>query len=131
MPKYSQTSLDRLRACDERLQILFGEVILHVDVSILCGHRTEEEQEEAFRTGHSNLRWPQSKHNSLPSLAVDIAPWPIDWSDELRFWTTGAFVMGIASQMGIGLRWGGLWDRPWEHVSSPGFRDIGHFELID
>jgi hypothetical protein len=49
-----------------------------IDFKILCGHREEKEQNEAFNKGNSKLKWPQSKHNSLPSLAVDIAPFPVN-----------------------------------------------------
>jgi len=107
-----------------------NEVIRHVDITIITGHRNKEEQDEAYRRGASQKPWPESKHNVSPSLAVDIAPWPIDWSNELRFWTVGAFVMGVGKSMGVELRWGGLWDRGWEHVAESGFRDLGHFELV-
>lgn len=79
-PKYAwgARSLSRLSECDGLLQELFHRVIkrgdLPFDLTILCGHRGELEQEIAFKSGASKLRWPKSKHNAMPSLAVDVAP---------------------------------------------------------
>ena len=122
MPHYSATSLDRLNTCDERLVGLMIEVIRHRDCSILCGHRGEDAQNEAFRTGRSQLRYPQSNHNELPSKAIDAAPYPIDWDDLDRFKVFGGFVLGVAAAKGLRLRWGGEW---------PNFKDYPHFELVD
>jgi peptidoglycan L-alanyl-D-glutamate endopeptidase CwlK len=35
-------------------------------------HRGKEDQEKAMQNGESNAHFGESKHNSLPSLAVDI-----------------------------------------------------------
>jgi len=76
----------------------------------LCGHRTKEKQEEAFNSKHSKVHFPKSKHNSLPSKAVDVAPYPIDWNDLERFYNFGGYVRGIAESLGIKIRWGGDWN---------------------
>jgi len=120
MPKFGLISQQRLATCHEDLQRVMNEVIKWYDISIICGHRGEAEQNRAYETGHSKLRWPNSKHNRLPSLAVDIAPWPIDWNDHKRFWYMGGLVMGVAAKMGIKIDWGGNW------IS---FIDLPHFEL--
>ena len=130
MPHFSTESLDELGTCDDRLQSIFNEVIKQFDCSILDGHRGEEEQNEKYRNGLSKLQYPNSKHNSEPSLAVDAAPYPIDWHDRERFCYFAGYVKGIARLMGIELRWGGDWDRDTE-VKDNNFDDLPHFELVE
>lgn len=130
MPTYSRVSRDRLATCDERLQRVFNKVIEFEDCSILCGHRGQAEQDEALRTGKSKLGWPKSNHNALPSRAVDVAPYPIDWSDPDRFRLFAGKVLGIAAMLGIPLRWGGDWDGDGTNRDQS-FHDLPHFELVD
>ena len=130
MSSYSQVSRDRLATCDDRLQRVFNEVIKHRDCSILCGHRGQAEQDEALRAGKSKLGWPKSNHNTLPSKAVDAAPYPVDWSDRDRFHVFGGFVLGIAASMGITLRWGGDWNGNGTNRDQT-FHDLPHFEVVD
>jgi hypothetical protein len=122
MPSYSTSSAQRLLTCDHQLQALFTEVIKHADHSILCGHRLKAEQDEAFALGTSEHAWPDSKHNALPSRAVDVAPYPIDWHDLPRFMALSAIVKECAFRMGIKVKWGGDF-KSW--------KDYPHWELID
>ena len=130
MPHFSQRSLDRLSTCDNRLQLVFNKVIQHFDCTIIQGYRPREEQEQAFRNGRTKVHWPNSKHNKQPSLAVDVAPYPIDWNDRERFHLFAGFVLGTASSKGITLRWGGDWDRDTE-VDDNTFDDLPHFEIFE
>ena len=82
MPKFGNTSKRRLATCDEDLQELFQEVVKFFDCSILEGHRNEETQNKYFDEGKSQVKWPNGKHNSSPSTALDAAPYPIDWDDD-------------------------------------------------
>lgn len=132
MPTYSQKSLSKLRTVAEPLQILFIEVIKHVDCTIVCGLRTTEEQQILYAQGRTmpgrivtNLDGvlKRSRHqinNQGVCTAVDAVPYPIDWDDIDRFYRFGGFVLGIASQMGIELTWGGDWVT---------FTDPPHFQL--
>lgn len=140
MNKYSATSKERLETCHTELQVLFKRVLPDFDHSILCGHRDKVAQTKAFNDGKSQLNWPDSKHNKLPSLAVDAAPYDyavsgIDWEDLERMAYFGGFVMGVAQtlydegQMSYKLRWGGDFDRD-TNVKDEKFRDMVHFELI-
>ena len=126
---FSATSLRRLGTCDIRLIDLFIEVADHIDTTIICGHRSQEDQDAAFRAGKSQVQWPNGNHNSKPSKAVDAAPYPIDWQDRERATLFAGFVMGLAAGRGIILRWGGDWNRDWQ-VSNNSFDDLWHFELI-
>ena len=129
MPKFSDQSEDRLLSCDERLQKLFNTVIEHWDCTVLDGHRGKERQEEAFRTGMSKLQFPKSPHNVFPSLAVDVAPYPIKWADRERFIYFAGKVMAVAKLMGIPLRFGGDWSMD-DHMADETFRDLVHYEII-
>ena len=130
MPRYSNRSAIKLAECDERIQKVFNTVIETVDNTILVGHRNESDQEEMYETGRSQLQWPNSMHNSLPSKAVDVAPYPIDWNDRERFTLFAGYVLGVAENMGIKLRWGGDWDRDFK-TSDNSFDDLVHFELLN
>ncbi|MGB0749039.1 MAG: M15 family metallopeptidase [Magnetospiraceae bacterium] len=100
------------------------------DCSILCGYRSPEEQALAFAAGRSKARPGQSPHNHSPALAVDVAPYPIDWSDRDRFHYFAGFVIAAALTLGIDLRWGGDWDRDTQTRDNR-FDDLVHFELSD
>lgn len=128
MPRFSARSLARLDTCHADLRRLFLEVVKHFDCTVLEGHRGQEAQDEAFAAGRSKLRWPNGRHNTQPSLAVDVAPWPLDWSDTGRFRYFGGYVLGIAQQLDIPVRWGGDWDGDTQ-VRDQRFNDLVHFEL--
>ena len=130
MPTFSARSREILETCDERLVAVFDEVVKHFDCTILEGWRSEEDQNEAFRTGRSKLKYPDGKHNKQPSFAVDVAPYPVDWENLDRFRYFAGFVMGIASQMGTRLRWGGDWDGDTE-LRDQKFVDLPHFEVLE
>jgi len=109
MPNFSQRSKDNLATCHLDLQRVMLEAIKVADFAVLCGHRGQAAQDEAYATGRSKLLWPNSSHNELPSLAVDLAPWPIDWNDSGRFHYLAGVVMTVARQLGVVLEWGGDW----------------------
>jgi len=134
MPRFGTRSRERLETCDERLIVLLEVIVVHYDCTIICGHRGEDSQNQAFRDGFSHKRWPDSKHNRLPSIAVDVAPWfetepHIRWNDGDSFRVFGGFVMGVASQIGTRLRWGHDWDGDWD-LDDQTFYDAPHFELL-
>ncbi len=130
MPKFSKPSADRLATCHADLQRLCNEAIKHVDFTVLYGFRAREEQNQAYKEGKSNLQWPDSKHNQIPSLAVDIAPWPIDWSDTARFARLVGYVERIAEELGIRIRWGGDWNDNYR-TKDERLVDMPHIELVE
>ena len=71
MPKFGRSSRARLTTCDKRLQKVFNEVIKHVDCSVLEGHRSGERQDKLFEEGKTKVKFPNGRHNSSPSNAVD------------------------------------------------------------
>lgn len=110
------------------LQQLFTEVVKTYDCTVLEGHRNEADQNAAFESGKSKLKFPDGKHNGVPSLAVDVAPYPIDWNNTKRFYHFAGYVQGIAKMKGIKIRWGGDWDKDYD-LDDQTFNDLVHFEL--
>ena len=130
MPKFGKTSLKRLATCDKRLQEVFNEVIKTVDCSVLEGHRGKDRQNTLYTEGKTKVTYPKGRHNSSPSRAVDVCPYPIDWNDRERFHLFAGFVIGIAKSMDIDLRWGGDWNQNWE-VDDNKFDDFPHYEVVN
>ena len=130
MPYFSKRSKSRLSTCDERLQEVFTEVIKHVDCSILEGHRSKERQNKLYDEGRTKVKYPNGRHNSSPSKAVDVTPYPVDWEDRERQTLFAGFVIGIGRSMGYNLRWGGDWDMDFK-VMDNRFDDFPHFEIRD
>ena len=125
---FSPRSLNKLSSCDPRLKELFMEVVKVYDCTVLEGHRSKERQDELCRTGFSRVQYPNSRHNLVPSFAVDVGPYPIDWNDRERFVAFGSFVRGVAHVKGIPLRWGGDWDQDFD-LKDQTFMDLVHFEI--
>ena len=128
MPRFGTRSRNALHSCDERLVKVFNEVIKTVDCSVLEGHRDKDKQNKYYEEGKTKLKYPLGRHNAVPSRAVDVVPYPIDWNDRERFHLFAGFVLGIAKSMGIKLRWGGDWNMNW-FVDDNKFDDFPHFEL--
>ena len=133
MYKYGKASKARLSTCHEKLQLLCNELIKYRDVSILCGHRDEKDQTEAYSKGLSKVEFPNSKHNIYPSLAVDMALYHkqaphIHYSSRDEFLEFAGFVRGISATLGIELRWGGDWDNDNDFTDQT-FNDWVHWEL--
>jgi len=130
MPRYSKRSKERLASCDERLQEVFNEVIKHVDCSVLEGHRSKERQNKLYDEGRTKVKYPNGRHNTNPSKAADVTPYPVDWEDRERQTLFAGFVIGIARGMGYRIRWGGDWDMDFQ-VMDNRFDDFPHFEIRD
>jgi len=139
--KFGARSLERLNTCHPTLQYVIREAMIYdlMDFTVLVGHRDQAAQEEAFFKGASKLRWPDSKHNSFPSLAIDIAPWPIRWGevggptrikDIGRFYKLAGIVLATSRQLEIPIRWGGDWNMNGD-VYDQDFDDLAHFELTN
>jgi len=131
MAKFSEHSRAILDTCDKRIQRVFEEVVKTVDCRAISGRRGEREQQALFHAGKSKAQYPKSYHNNYPSsLAIDIVPYPVDWTDRERFTLFAGYVLGIAEGIGISLTWGSDWDRDFS-VSDNGFDDMAHFQLTN
>lgn len=133
MPKFSKKSLECLNSSSPELQKLFRTVIKKYDCSIICGHRSKEEQAQHFKEGTTKVKY--SKHNDFPSQAVDVTPYPIpkdwganDWKERAKFYHFAGYVKAKAERLNISIRWGGDWNGN-NTFSDQTFDDLVHFEL--
>lgn len=126
--KLNDLSKQRLSTCHPELANLILQVAKHFPCQVICGYRNEKEQNLAYQTGHSKSPWPSSKHNKSPSIAVDVAPIPYDPKDIRRIAMFAGFVLGVGSQLGLTLRWGGDWNSNLQ-MADESFPDMFHFEL--
>lgn len=130
MYKFGKTSNKRLGTLCLPLQHILNTAIRCIDFSILEGHRNKLTQNKYYREGKSKLQYPLSKHNSYPSHAVDIAPYPINWEDRDRFAYLAGVIKGTAHSLGYKIRWGGDWDND-NDFKDNNFDDLVHFELME
>jgi len=128
MPKFSRDSNLKLEKADKRLQQMCIKLIEKVDFKVIETHRTKERQKQLLKEGKTKTL--NSKHLFMPSKAIDIAPYPIDWKDEKRFIEMGKMFLEIAKELGIKVRWGHDWDMDGDLYDQK-FIDSPHFELID
>ena len=127
-------SRGRLDTCHPLLIQLFDRVIkradLKLDLTVVCGHRGQAEQDAAVKAGASKLAWPKSKHNKSPSQAVDVAPF-VGRSASWEWAHYHAVAPAIKAEWaamqadglippGVRLTWGGDWAR---------FQDGPHWQL--
>jgi len=131
MPYFGKKSLSRLNTCDERLIVLFKEVVKDFDCSIIEGYRDEETQNRLFKENKTKVKYPLGKHNNHPSRAVDVYPYPVDVNDRDRFHFFAGYVRSVADQLGIKIRWGGNWLNDFDKgFKKNKFDDLVHYELI-
>jgi peptidoglycan L-alanyl-D-glutamate endopeptidase CwlK len=138
---YSQRSLDNLATAHPLWTDIMTYVLeeLGIDHSIICGHRGKEAQNQALADKVTTLAWPFSKHNQLPSLAIDAVPYPILWhhsntrtrakytQEMIRFVTIVQMVAKF--KFGVTVRVGLDWDRDWSLMDNK-FNDYPHMELV-
>lgn len=122
MANFGSRSLRQLRTADYRLQWLFHKVIQRYDCSVLEGYRSDSKQRAMYMRQVSKLDGvtAKSNHQSVPSRAVDVTPWPIDWQDIEAFEALAVIVKEEAVKAGIDVGWGGDWNS---------FKDYPHWEL--
>lgn len=133
--RFGTISEYNLSSCSPPLQHLLREAIRRapkwLDFAVTCGHRNQVDQDKAFREKKSKKQWPDSKHNSLPSRAVDIRPAsPFnseDWNDKLRFARIIGFIECVAVELGIPIRVGLDFSGDGRSIDET-FLDIPHIE---
>ena len=126
MPQFTAKSLERLKTCDHQIQLVFNEVIKERACIVICGARTLEEQQAAFKGGFSKLDGvnKKSKHQVSKdqplSRAIDALPAPLNWNDAKGHTDFANFVLKKAAELNVNLVWGGNWKT---------FKDRPHYEL--
>ena len=129
MAKFGPKSIAALETVHPDLRKLAEEAILVMDHSVLEGYRDQAGQDKAFAEKRSTKQWPNSKHNRLPSPALDVAPYPIDWKDTAAFARLFGIYEALAFKHGIKIRWGADWNNN-GRTADEKFIDMPHIELI-
>ncbi len=131
MYSFGKRSTTNLLTADPRLIEVAQTVILYRDHSILQGYRDEATQNYFYECGTSKVKYPNSKHNALPSLAIDVQPYPRE--QHTQFINDLSYLAGLyvatAAAKGITLRWGGDWNSDGQTTDET-FRDMFHFEIV-
>lgn len=145
MPVFGLESRTKLATVHPDLQTLFNEVIKYWDCKVTDGRRTTAEQVALYAKGRtqpgpivtdkdgihslSNHQLTALVKGKNYGLAVDVAPYPIQWNDTERFYAFAGFVLGVAKMKGINIRWGGDWDSD-RDLHDQKLYDLPHFEIV-
>jgi peptidoglycan L-alanyl-D-glutamate endopeptidase CwlK len=131
--KFSKRSLNNLSRVDANLRLVFETAIetSPYDFAITHGHRSPEQQRKLYDQGRTfpgkvvtncDGYIKKSKHNYLPSKAVDIAIFvegKLTW--EAKYYkAVAAHISLIAYELNVKVTWGGNWKT---------FKDYPHFEI--
>lgn len=155
MPKFSHRSSVKLNTCSNNLIVLSTDVIKYIDFTIITGHRGEAEQDKLYPK-YSKVKWPNGKHNKLPSLGLDVAPFipgygvlygnneqiiEIALSKNVTKIQVQAFIKKAYARLighfemaagyrNIKIRVGMDWDGDFDMLDQK-FHDLGHIELME
>ena len=128
MYTFGKRSKENLDTVCEPMRLICEEVIKHMDISVIEGHRTLERQKKLYDEGKSQIDGIAQKgnHNYMPSLAVDVIPYekgvnPFDGTEksELMFYRMNREFQRASNKLGIEITWGGNWS----------FKDMPHYEI--
>jgi len=127
VPKYKwgKRSLANLEGVDHRLVRVVNRALSFgvMDISIICGLRTLEEQKRLYALGRTEpgniITWTmKSKH--IEGKALDVLPHPIKWDDHNRFYELAGLMKAAAKIEGVEIIWGGDWQKS---------KDLPHWEV--
>ena len=144
MPKFGNSSKQRLATCHPDLQTVLNEAIKYIDFSIIEGYRTKADQEKYVKEGKSKTL--NSKHllrycpeyGGQYSYAVDVAPYfytqpHTDFNDREEFALLAGVILSTAKRLKEegkiknDIRWGGKWDKT--RIKANSWVDMPHFEI--
>jgi len=134
--KFGPKSSKELETCHRDLRFL-ARYILNLgilDISVIEGHRAKLKQDNFYYSTpqRSKVKFPDGKHNSQPSEALDIVPFingEASWN-KLHCCVLAGIVLTAAKHLGINIRWGGNWDMDSEPITDQDFQDLAHYELV-
>ena len=141
---YGRKSRAQLDTCDPRLQTIFDKLIEFIDVTILEGRRSFNQQltnigRKVSKTINSR-HIPRTEDGTIDevglSKAVDASPYPIRWPDQsqdrekqiARFYFMQGAIKAIAHYEGIAIRQGVDWDGDGDFFDQS-FDDLPHIEI--
>jgi len=120
----SKSSKAKLETCCLELRVLIESAIKNspIDFSVIEGHRGEKAQNEYFKKGTSTLKYPNSKHNTWLSQAIDIIPYPMGFKATIKEWDTLIqHIKNVAKEKNIKISCGHEWKN---------FKDSPHVEIV-
>lgn len=129
---YSKASLEKLEGVHPDLVRVFKRAIeiTKQDFKITEGVRTPKRQADLYAQGRTApgkvVTWTlNSNHFVNPKTgyghAVDVCPYPVDWSKPAKFEAIAKAVKQAAAELNVRIEWGGDW--------SAKNRDLPHFQL--
>lgn len=125
---FGKRSLDNLKDAHPAL-VALAYLALKMsarDFTVICGYRNEADQNAAYASGSSKVMFPGSAHNQIPSVAIDVIPYPFKgWDDKDGFTAISDAFFKAARMLDIEIRWGGDWSR----TGTTNGWDKPHFEL--
>ena len=142
--RFGEKSMHHLYSAHPVLIMLAKRVLSYgvMDFSVIEGHRSTDRQQQLFKEGKTHIDGFRKlgKHNQMPSLAIDVLPYPQsvngvkNWDDRHRFCVLAGMFFAAAAELdianhGFSLRWGGDWDGDGNNQDS-NFDDLPHFELV-
>lgn len=134
--KLTDKEIAKLNTCTPDLVTFITEISKEIAFRVKEGHRGEKEQNAAYERGTSKLKFPNSKHNSIPSKAVDIEPIPIHSDPKksmyqfyfmIGYLTATAKYMYESGKITKQLRFGTDWNKNLD-VTDEKFTDLFHIE---
>ena len=131
---FGSSSRENLGTADPVIQKIMRDALATgiMDFSITEGHRPQAQQNRYYDLGKSKVKWPDGKHNEMPSEAVDAVPYingGISWN-KLHCCVLAGIILACAAKRGIKLRWGGNWDMDSEPITDQDFQDLVHYEIV-
>lgn len=142
---YGTQSKANLATVKKDLVIILYEAIKIIDISVICGHRSVEEQQKLFHADPPRTKidgiTKLSNHNYVPSKAVDIIPYkkgldPFDPNPKnlARYYYMMGIIKAIAERLlkegkiTHKVRFGIDWDSD-DVFTDQNFHDLPHMEL--
>lgn len=140
MYKLSNQSKKNLSSCNPEIKDVVHHVLKFIDVGVAEGHRGKERQNSLFQKKKTKVHWPNSKHNTLPSDAIDLVVFVKDFgyidenSAPKKYRQYYGFLAGIINaycfEKNYNIRWGGDWNSNADfNEPSQNFDDLVHFEI--
>lgn len=140
--KFSKNSIENLLNIDRRLVDIIFDVANHIDMKIVYGYRTPEEQNRLFKAGKSSKDGYSRKSEHQSGMAVDILPLPKnvnmydgkDRDNDTRWSYFVGFFQATALKLGHKTRVGWKWRiDPMDVMARPirenTLVDMNHIEL--
>lgn len=142
MPRFGRGSRTKLNTCHPLLKSIASEVVINFDCSVNYGYRNKQLQDSLVENGVSKVYYPNSKHNKIPSMGIDLIPYikgKNTWEIRQAYFFAG-YVKAIGEAMAEAwnkkfgthykFRLGADWNSD-DDVNDQTFRDVCHFELVE